>query len=116
MMITDTNDLKKVAESSGKSEPEAVAQAFYEMMTIDLRMKVKAIRTPVLLLGSTALMLNPEMKKQAQKNYLSQVATIPRHKVVFAPKARHFIHLDEPEFFIREVESFLRTADKVNER
>ena len=111
MMITDTNDLKKIAVSSGKSEPEAVAQAFYEMMTIDLRMKVKAIRTPVLLMGSTAMMTNPEMKKQTQKNYMSQVEAIPRHKVVFATKARHFIQIDEPEFFFREVESFLRTAD-----
>lgn len=92
-----------------------MGQAFYEMMTIDLREKVKAIRTGVLLLGATSLVPDPEMKKRFEMNYRSQVAAIPRHKVVFAPKARHFIQLDEPEFFIREVESFLRTEDKVNE-
>jgi pimeloyl-ACP methyl ester carboxylesterase len=35
--------------------------------------------------------------------------------VVFAPKARHFIQLDEPEFFFREVESFLQTAEASKE-
>lgn len=115
MMITDQKDLEKVAELSNKSNPRTMGQAFYEMMTIDLREKVKAIRTGVLLLGATSLVPDPEMKKRFEMNYRSQVAAIPRHKVVFAPKARHFIQLDEPEFFIREVESFLRTEDKVNE-
>ena len=116
MMITNTKDLQEVAELSSKSYPEAVGQASYEMMTIDLREKVKAIRTPVLLLGSTALIPDPNMKKSAETKYRSQVAAIPRHKVVFALKARPFIQLDEPEFFSREVDSFLRTADKVYER
>jgi len=31
--------------------------------------------------------------------------------VIFAPKARHFIQLDEPEFLFREIESFLKEAD-----
>ncbi len=116
MMITDPKDIEKVTELSSKSDPKTVGQASYEMMTIDLREKVKAIRTPVLLLGSTSLIPDPDRKKSAETKYRSQVAAIPRHKVVFAPRARHFIQLDEPEFFIREVESFLRTADKVNER
>jgi len=109
--ITDPKDIAKVAESSTKSDPNAVAQAFYELMTIDLRPKVEAIRTPVLVVGATASISNPEQKKLAEENYRTQVAPISSHKVVFAPKARHFIQLDEAEYFFREVETFLTETD-----
>lgn len=109
-MITDSKELQRVAEVSNRSNPKAVGQAFFEMMTIDLRDDVKAIRAPVLLIGATASILNPEEKKKIEDNYQSQVANVPHYKVVFAPKARHFVHLDEPEFFIEEVEAFLKAA------
>lgn len=110
-MITDPKDVEKVVEMSTKSDPKAVAQAFYEIMTIDLRQKVKAIRAPVLLIGATASASNPDQKTTAEENYRLQVTNIPKHKVVFAPKARHFIQLDEPKFFFQEVESFLKETD-----
>jgi pimeloyl-ACP methyl ester carboxylesterase len=115
-MITDPKDIEKVVEMSTKSDPKAVAQAFYELMTIDLRPKVKAIRAPVLLIGATASAPNPEQKKTTEENYRLQVTNVPRHKVVFAPKARHFIQLDEPKFFFQEVESFLKELDGAKEK
>ena len=54
---------------------------------------------------------NPERKQLTEENYRVQVATIPKHKVVFAPKARHFIQLDEPEFLFQEMEAFLKEAN-----
>ncbi|MGD0017004.1 MAG: alpha/beta hydrolase [Verrucomicrobiia bacterium] len=111
-MITDPKDLEKITTLSTKSDPKTVGQAFYEMMTTDLREKVKAIRTPVLLIGATAAIPDPGQKKAAEDNYRLEVAKIPQHKVVFAPKARHFIQLDEPKFFFQEMESFLKETDK----
>ena len=110
-MITDPKDLEKITALSTKSDSKTVGQAFYEMMTTDLREKVKAIRTPVLLIGATAAIPDPSQKKMAEDNYRLEVAKIPQHKVVFAPKARHFIQLDEPKFFFQEVESFLKETD-----
>jgi pimeloyl-ACP methyl ester carboxylesterase len=110
-MITDPKDVEKITALSIKSDPKAAGQAFYEMMTIDLRDKVKAIQTPVLLVGATASIPNPDQQKTAQENYRLQVANIPQHTVVFASKARHFIQLDEPTFFVGEVESFLKETD-----
>ena len=52
-MITDPKELERISASSNQSDPKAVAQAFYELMTIDLRDKLKSIQSPVLLLGST---------------------------------------------------------------
>ncbi|MHA3771437.1 alpha/beta fold hydrolase [Verrucomicrobiota bacterium sgz303538] len=110
-MITGAEDLERIAEVSNRSDPKAVGQAFFEMMTIDLRPTVKEIQAPLLLIGATAAIADPSERKRAEENYRLQVASAPRHKVVFAPRARHFIQLDEPEFFIREVEAFLKTAE-----
>jgi len=111
-MITDSKDVEEVLKLSSKSDPKAVAQAFYELMTVDLREKVKAIRTPVLLLGATASMDDASERKKAEDSYRAQVKAIPSCKVVFAAKARHFIQLDEPDFFFKEVDAFLTEARK----
>lgn len=112
-MITDPKDVGKVVEVSTKSDPKAVAQAFYEIMTTDLRPKLKHIRSPVLLIGATAFATDPDQRKAAEERYQLQVATVPWHKVIFAPKARHFIQLDEPQFLFQEMETFLKeTAAK----
>jgi pimeloyl-ACP methyl ester carboxylesterase len=115
-MITDPKEAIRVTALSGKSDPNAVGQALYEMLTTDLRPMVKAIRTPVLLIGATASILNPDEKRIAEENYRAEIATVPRHKVVFAPKARHFIQLDELDFLIQEVESFLKEADTAKDK
>jgi pimeloyl-ACP methyl ester carboxylesterase len=110
-MIIDPKELEKVAEQSSRSDPKASAQALYELMTIDVRDQVKNITSPVLLLGASASIADPVARKAAEENYRREVATIPQCKVVFAPKARHFIQLDEPEFFFGQVETFLKDAN-----
>jgi len=107
-MITDPEELKRVAEVSNKSNPKAVAQAAYELITTDLRSKVAAIQTPVLVIGATASVTDEAARKTTEDNYRKQVAAIPKHEVIFAPKAKHFIQLDEPEFFYSSVSGFLK--------
>jgi len=112
-MITDPNEVRRVAETSNRSDTKAMGQAVFEMMTIDLRPKLKAIRTPVLLIGETSSIRNPDEKKTVEENYRMQVSTIPKHQVLFAPpKVRHFIQLDAPDFFRQEVEAFLKSTNE----
>jgi N-formylmaleamate deformylase len=106
-LITDPKEVERVAGECGKSDPKAVGEAMYEILTADLREKVKSIRAPVLLIGAPGS-VEPELRAKAEEVYRSQMAPIPRHKIVFAPKARHFIQLDEPELVYRELETFLK--------
>ena len=114
-MITNPKDVEKVAELSNRSDPQAVGQAIYEIMTTDLREKVKSIRSPVLLIAATSPTASTDEKKREEESYLAQVATIPKHKVVFAQKSQHFIQLDEPTFFIQEAEAFLKEANRAKD-
>ena len=106
-MLTDPKDVEAIAPTCAKSDPKATALAMYELMTTDLREKVASIKTPTLLIGSSAFAQTPEMKKQFQDRYEGQIARIPNHKVVMAEKARHFIMLDDPEFLFSQMEALL---------
>jgi pimeloyl-ACP methyl ester carboxylesterase len=108
MMITAPANVDKVASLGDKSDPKAVGQAFYDLVTTDLRPGLKAIQSPVLLIGSESGATNETMKAKLQRAYSDQIATVPRHKLVFAPNARHFVQLEDPAFFYRQIEAFLK--------
>lgn len=110
-MITDPKDVDAVDASSKKSDPKAVGEAFYELMTTDLRQQIKAIQTPVLLIGATAAIPDVQQRTVMEDGYRQEVAAVTNHRVVFAAKARHFVQLDEPQFFYAQVESFLKPSD-----
>jgi pimeloyl-ACP methyl ester carboxylesterase len=112
MMITASSNVDLVASLGDKSDAKAVGQAFYDLVTTDVRPGLKSIQAPVLLIGSDAMATDETMKAQLQKAYAAQIAAVPRHKLVFAPAARHFIQLDDPDFFYRETEAFLKENQK----
>jgi N-formylmaleamate deformylase len=106
-MIRDLKNVDLIAPTCAKSDPKAVALAMYELMTIDLRNDVARIKTPVLLIGSGGSAISPEMKKNAQATYEAQVAKVPKHTVLIADKANHFIMLDDPTFLFSAMDDFL---------
>lgn len=112
-MITAPANVDFVASLGDKSDPKAVGQAFYDLVTTDLRPQLKSIQAPVLLIGAGAAFGADEAAKaKIQQAYESEIATVPHHKLIFAPTARHFIQLDDPDYFYREVEAFLKENRK----
>jgi pimeloyl-ACP methyl ester carboxylesterase len=107
-MITDPRNVDLIAPTCAKSDPKAVELAMYELMTTDLRAEAERIKSPVLLIGSGAIATTPEMKKNVEALYEAQVAKIPKHKVLIAEKARHFIMMDDPQFLFSAMDEFLR--------
>jgi pimeloyl-ACP methyl ester carboxylesterase len=112
MMITASSNVDLVASLGDKSDPKAVGEAFYDIMTTDLRPDLKSIQAPVLLIGSDAMATEEAQKAKARQAYGVQIGPVPHHKLVFAPTARHFIQLDDPDFFYRETETFLKENQK----
>jgi N-formylmaleamate deformylase len=104
-MITDPKNVEAVDALGKKSDPKSVGQAIYEDMITDMRPRVKLIQSPVLLIGST------QSSPALEAVYQDEVSTIPKHKVVFAAKSKHFVQLDDPQFFYSQVESFLKEPE-----
>jgi N-formylmaleamate deformylase len=111
-MITASSNVDLVASLGDKSDPKAVGQAFYDLISTDLRPGLKSIQAPVLLIGSDALAPTAAEKAKTHEAYSAQIAPVPHHKLVFAPTSRHFIQLDDPDFFYRETDAFLKENRK----
>ncbi|HEX7151075.1 MAG TPA: alpha/beta hydrolase [Thermoanaerobaculia bacterium] len=97
-MITNKEELERIAADAVKSDPATVGRAMKEMLTTDLRADVAKITAPVLLIGSG----------EHTAAYEAQVANIKTKRVVMNKTAKHFIMLDAPAFFYATLEEFLQ--------
>jgi N-formylmaleamate deformylase len=106
-MITAPANRQRASEWTRAATPSAVGTAVAEMMTTDGRPAAARITAPVLLIGALGAM-PPAMRDTARASYRAQVAGVRDATVVFAEDARHFITLDDPAFFQRTLEAFLK--------
>lgn len=106
-MISDPDEVDRVAADSGRSDPAMVGRAVAEMMTTDLRPMMSDVAVPVLLVQAADSGASAAMREA----YARQVATIPDHRHVVAERGRHFVQLDDPDVLAREVLAFLATLD-----
>lgn len=109
-MVIDPESADLVARMGAASDPAAVGEAMYEMMTIDLRDSVARIETPVLLLASDPSVAGGPSPEETRLEYETQVADVPRHDVVVAKGSRHFIMLDAPDFLFQQMDTLLAKA------
>jgi pimeloyl-ACP methyl ester carboxylesterase len=107
--LTDPKVREVVEKWVERSDRDTTVRAMAELIGTDLRPQLGRIKTRVLLLGawskdSEAYGLTRE---QAVKRYESQVAGVPRHKVVVADNAKHFIMFDAPQWMFGQIDAFL---------
>ena len=91
-----------VLEMASTSDSRTVGQAMYELLTTDLRPKVNAIQSKVWLLGASGA-LPAAQQAAAEAIYQQQIATIANATLLMNTNSRHFMMLDEPEWFITQI-------------
>ena len=107
-MITRPADVDAVAARSTRSDPKAVAQAMYDVMTTDLRPLLAKVRAPALIFVAAA----GQDAAKVRAAYEAQYAPLAGHTTVVAAKARHFIMLDDAPLFYRALDRFLARLGK----
>ena len=106
-MITDPENVELAVGWALTSDPAAAGAAIAELMTTDLRPLLPAITAPVLLVAAAQSAGDDAARERLRERYEGQVAGVPAHRVVLAPKARHFVMLDDPGFLYAEIDRFL---------
>lgn len=106
-MITDTALADRVAGWTSKSDPGTVAQAMYELFTIDLRPELPEIRSPVLVYGSWVAY---GARDQILANFEREFAAVPDVEIVLSETGRHFLMYDDPEGLHGAMAAFLSRA------
>lgn len=95
-------------KASQTSDRAVVAQAMYEDFTTDMRPRLASIKTPTLVLYAfDATMGIPQPAVDGL--YQSAYAAMPTKKLVRIDGSFHFIQIDQPEAFARELGAFLVT-------
>jgi len=106
-MIKSPADIEKAAAWGAASDPGAVARAMYELSTTDLRPAMSRIRVPVLEIAAADFAREEPGRKDVLSRYEAQLAAAPKHRVVLATGARHFIMMDDPRFLLAQLDGFL---------
>lgn len=106
-MITDTALADRVARWTSKSDPGTVAQAMYELFTVDLRPRLPEIRSPVLVYGSW---IAYGAREQVLANFQREFAAVPDVEIVLSETGRHFLMYDDPQGLHGAMAAFLAQA------
>ena len=104
-MIRDSDEVSRIASTSGRSDPASVGKAVAELMTTDLRNELVKIKAPILQFGAFAGLPTEAMRDTMKERYVEQVSAAPRAAFVEAPTL-HFVMLDDEDFFLKELERF----------
>jgi len=98
---------ERVQQMGAQSDPKAVGQAIYELLSTDLRNKVSNISQPVLQLGAGGALPSAAMRPAVEALYQQQINKIPQATLVFNWQSRHFMMWDEPEWLLNQINQFL---------
>jgi N-formylmaleamate deformylase len=98
---------ERVQQMGAQSDPKAVGQAIYELLSTDLRNKVSNISQPVLQLGAGGALPSAAMRPAVEALYKQQINKIPQATLVFNWQSRHFMMWDEPVWLLNQINQFL---------
>lgn len=111
-MITDPANVALAEKWGIASDQNTVAQAMYELFTIDIRPDLSRIKAPALVIGTWVGLRQYATKEQVEQTFRTQFANLAGYKLVMSEKAKHFVMLDDPEFLFKEMDSFLAAQKK----
>ena len=107
-MVNDKEDIETIMEWGRQSDQKTVAQAMYELYQTDLRGEISKIKAPTLVLGAWIAYKNyGATRESTEQVYRSQFKSMENYQLKMTDEGKHFIMLDDPEFFYTQVNSFL---------
>ncbi len=104
MWVTNPDNLQRLLDAAGKSDPPTIATAIGEMFGLDLRGDLGKIAMPVLIVAATDSQL-PLDKLQAA--WHAQVDPIKGVDLELVGNSKHFVMLDQPDVFDKLLDTAL---------
>jgi pimeloyl-ACP methyl ester carboxylesterase len=108
-MITSPQNVDRELKVALTADRATSAEAMKEMMETDIRPEMAKIQVPVLLLGSWIAYKDYNVTHDSTLAlYSKEFAGHPGTKIVLNDTSRHFIQLDDPEWFYRQIDAFIK--------
>src|SRR5690606_23652020 len=106
-MITDPDDVDRIAEASKNTDPATVGRAMAEMLTTDIRPLLTSIQAPMVLIQAA----DSGTSETGRERFATQIEDVSRIRHVVADKGRHFVQIDDPDFVAAQVLGLLEEID-----
>jgi pimeloyl-ACP methyl ester carboxylesterase len=100
-MMSDTTHLEQVVQWGVRSDRKTIATLYCQLSNTDLRNSLSSIQCPALVLLEAPF---SAMKPVIEAQY-KQLATA---QLQFAPKGMHFIMYDDKEWYLAQLDNFLK--------
>ncbi|MEO8515707.1 MAG: alpha/beta hydrolase [Flavobacterium sp.] len=101
--VSDSIHAKKIAEWSFNSDRRTLGSTYIEMATTDLRKDIANIKSPILVMASVF-----QTKENSEKVYGEQYLLL-KNKTIKVADSKHFIMYDQPQWFLAEIDAFLKS-------
>lgn len=96
-----------INETTPKPDPATTGDVWYEILTTDIRPEMPNIQVPCLYIAAGQPWIkSPEDVKGIEKFCRERLGEIPSLQLIVAERARHFVMIDDPEFFLDQVLPF----------
>ena len=109
-MVAPGPNYDRVVGWAAASDHVAVADAMYEVSVHDLRARISAIRSPMLVVGTWYGMKQYSTREATEATFRRQFQGAPRWSLAMADTARHFAMLDSPAWTWQQIDTFLAGA------
>ena len=108
-LVTSPANQKKLIAWATASDQGTVTRALLALMSTDLRPELPRITAPVLVIGTWIGLQETYhvSREQAMRIFHEQYAGVRQLQFVMCDNARHFVMLDQPAWFYRELRSSL---------
>jgi pimeloyl-ACP methyl ester carboxylesterase len=110
-MVTKPADIDLVMSWVKTTDPVAAGNAMFDVFTHDLRGELAAIKSPTLVFGTWIAFKDYSTRADVEAGIRKQFTRLKNGKFVMADNARHFIMLDDPQWFYEQVDAFLAGLD-----
>jgi pimeloyl-ACP methyl ester carboxylesterase len=107
-MVSAPADVARVQGWGKQSDRVAVISAMTDMIGLDLRPRLSAVKAPTLVMGSWIAYKDVSTMAQSRAVYERQYKPLAGVQIAMAPTARHFIMLDDPTWFETTLETFIQ--------
>ncbi|WP_246172578.1 alpha/beta fold hydrolase [Nitrospirillum amazonense] len=104
--VASDADFEKVVRWGLAADQSAVADTMYEVLTTDLRPQLGAFAAPTLVVETWAG-TEGATRDQIEQEFHAQYAGLRRVKFAMSETGHHFVMLDEPDWFNRQIDQSL---------
>lgn len=108
-LCADSTKWNLIASWGAKSDRKTMAYTMMEMIGQDIRQTIAAIQVPVLVMAAFAPMPDyPQFSKEyVQSTFEQQYSQCKTCEVHVTSSARHFIMYDAPQWYFKEIDTFI---------